>query len=137
MNGPAGADIKWKGIAARPFKVVVLVELAAQARKEGCAQSDAARVPVAVWQAALRACQCTPGLLSLPGHDTRRLPAVSSQTSGLMCLRSGSVCLLVRQEGIRWHAHPRRARRRRHCESHSRHCHLRIRDCSLSSEAFE
>ena len=44
MNGPAGVDIKWKDIAARPFKVVVLLELAAQARKleEGCAQSDAA-----------------------------------------------------------------------------------------------
>ena len=88
MNGPAGADIKWKGIAARPFKVVVLVELAAQARKEGCAQSDAARVPVAVWQAALRACRVP--LILLPGHDTRRFPAVSSQTSGLMCLRSGN-----------------------------------------------
>ena len=66
MNGPAGADIKWKGIAARPFKVVVLVELAARARKEGCAQSDAARVPVAVWQAALRACQCTANIAAWP-----------------------------------------------------------------------
>ena len=59
MNGPARVDIKWKDIAARPFKVVVLVELASQARKEGCTQSDAAKVPVAVWQATLRACQCT------------------------------------------------------------------------------
>ena len=51
MNGPAGFDIKWKDIAARPFKVVVLVELAAGS-EEGCTQSDAAKVPVAVWQAA-------------------------------------------------------------------------------------
>jgi hypothetical protein len=43
MNGPAGFDIKWKDIAARPFKVVVLVELAAGS-EEGCTQSDAARV---------------------------------------------------------------------------------------------
>ncbi len=60
MNGPARVDIKWQDIAARPFKVVVLVELALQARKEGCTQSDhdASKVrcvPVAVWQAALRA----------------------------------------------------------------------------------
>ena len=44
MNGPARVDTKWKDIAARPFKVVVLVESAAQARKEGCTQSDAAKV---------------------------------------------------------------------------------------------
>ena len=66
MNGPAGFDIKWKDIAARPFKVVLLVELAARAHKEGCAQSDAARVPVAVWQAALRACQCTANIAAWP-----------------------------------------------------------------------
>jgi hypothetical protein len=29
-------------------------------------------------------------LTSLPCHDTRRFPAVSSQTSGLMCLHSGN-----------------------------------------------
>ena len=42
-------------------------------------------------------------LILLPGHDTRHFPAVSSQTSGLMCLRSGSVFLLVRQGGVGWH----------------------------------
>jgi hypothetical protein len=54
MNGPAEVDIKRKDIAARPFMVVFLVGLAAR-----YAQSDTARVPVAVRQAALRACQCT------------------------------------------------------------------------------
>jgi hypothetical protein len=42
MNGPAGADIEWKDIAAPALEVVVLVELARAARalahKEGCAQ---------------------------------------------------------------------------------------------------
>ena len=66
MNGPAGVDVKWKGIAARPFKVVVLVELALQARKEGCTQSDVAKVPVAVWQTALRACQRTASITAWP-----------------------------------------------------------------------
>ena len=71
MNGPAGVDIKWKDIAARPFKVVVLVELAAQARKEVCTRPDAAK-SARCDLAALWACHC-----ALHGHDTR-FPAVSS-----------------------------------------------------------
>ena len=61
MNGPAGVDVKWKGmlrIAARPFKVVVLVELAAGS-EEGCTQSDAARV---------HCCGLAGSLAGLPVH---------------------------------------------------------------------
>ena len=59
MHGPARVDIKWKDIAARPFKVVVLVELAAQACKEGCTQSDAARV---------HCCRLAGNFVDLPVH---------------------------------------------------------------------
>jgi hypothetical protein len=71
-------------------------------------------------------------LILLPGHDARRFPAVSSQTSGLMCLRSGRVCLLVRQGWVRWHAHPRQGLQWQHCECRSQHYPLRIGFGSLS-----
>jgi hypothetical protein len=107
MNGPAGADIKWKGIAARPFKVVVLVELAAQAHKEDAHKAMPLECRL---QSGRQLCGfASAPLILLPGHDTRRFPAVSSQTSGLMCLRSGSVRVQVRQGGVRWPEHLRRA----------------------------